>query len=129
MKINKSIKIALAVVLCLAMLLPFIPGKNTPVVVEADAATVNFENAVGDGSSFKGKKLSILGDSISTYEGVSNDSSANSTIGGNAVYYTENNDYGVVREDTWWQQAIDMLDMELCVRPRKILCNRRKMTV
>lgn len=70
MIINKSIKIALAVVLCLAMLLPFIPGKNTPVVVEADAATVNFEDTVGDGSSFKGKKLSILGDSISTYEGV-----------------------------------------------------------
>ena len=35
----------------------------------------------------RGKKLSILGDSISTYKGVSNDKNANSTIGGNAYFY------------------------------------------
>lgn len=39
-------------------------------------------------SAFAGKTLSILGDSISTMSGVSNDTSANSTIGKNSVYYT-----------------------------------------
>jgi len=112
--INKTTKIALAVVLCLAMILPFIPVKYSPVAVEAGAAEVNFATS-NIGTGFKGKKISILGDSISTYEGVSNDKSANSTIANNAVYYTENNDYGIVRKDTWWQQAIDMLDMQLCV--------------
>ena len=35
----------------------------------------------------KGKYLSILGDSISTYQGVSNDESANKSIGENPVFY------------------------------------------
>lgn len=35
----------------------------------------------------KGKYLSILGDSSSTYKGVSNDNTANSTIGANPYFY------------------------------------------
>ncbi len=65
-------------------------------------------------SDFAGKTVSVLGDSISTYPGVSNDASSNSTIGGNALYYTEGK-LGVYRADTWWQQAVDALDMELLV--------------
>lgn len=112
MKNNKSLKIALAVVLCLAMLLPFIPQKYSSMTVEADAAVENF-TAIGE--DFKGKKISILGDSISTFAGVSNDGTANSSISGNAVYYTEDNDYGVDLKDTWWQQAIDTFGLDLCV--------------
>ena len=63
---------------------------------------------------FTGKTVSILSHSMSTYEGVSNDTNANSTIGNNDVYYTEGR-HGVYREDTWWQQAIDALDMQLLV--------------
>ena len=63
---------------------------------------------------FAGKKLSILSASISTYEGVSNDTAANSTIGNNAVWYTEGKN-GVYLKDTWWKQAVDQLDMELLV--------------
>lgn len=108
MKIKKSYKIALIVVLCLSMILPFLPG------LKVDAAEPNFSiDNVGEG--FYGKNLSIIGDSISTYAGVSNDATANSTIGSNAVYYTENNSYGVQLEDTWWYQAIDALGMKLCV--------------
>lgn len=98
------------------MVLPMIP-------FEAEAEPANFHPDVicnDDGvykASFKGKRLSILGDSISTFEGVSNDGTANSTIANNAVYYYENtvSKYGVARKDTWWQQAIDTLDFELCV--------------
>ena len=64
--------------------------------------------------SFAGKTVSILGHSMSTYAGVSNNTADNSTIGSNDVYYTEGK-LGVYREDTWWQQAIDALGMELLV--------------
>ena len=62
----------------------------------------------------KGKTLSILGDSISTYTGVSNNTAYNATIGSNAVYYTEGR-WDVYQADTWWQQAVDALGMELLV--------------
>ena len=61
-----------------------------------------------------GKTISILGDSISTFAGVSNDKTANSTIGSNAVYYSQGT-LGVNRADTWWQQTIDALELELLV--------------
>ena len=61
-----------------------------------------------------GKTISILGDSISTYTGVSNDANANASLAGGAIYYTPGKQ-GVYQADTWWQQVIDSLDMELCV--------------
>ncbi|MBQ3560576.1 MAG: Ig-like domain-containing protein, partial [Oscillospiraceae bacterium] len=63
---------------------------------------------------FAGKKVSILSHSASTYAGVSNNTAVNSTIGKNDVYYTEGK-HGVYLKDTWWQQTIDALDMELLV--------------
>ncbi|MBQ9794955.1 MAG: prolyl oligopeptidase family serine peptidase, partial [Clostridia bacterium] len=64
--------------------------------------------------SFRGKTVSILSHSASTYDGVSNNTAYNSTIGDNDVYYTEGR-HGVYRKDTWWQQVIDVLDMRLLV--------------
>lgn len=58
--------------------------------------------------------ISILGDSISTYVGVSNDAAANSTIENNNVYYSAGR-HGVYQEDTWWQQVVDSTDLELLV--------------
>ncbi len=65
-------------------------------------------------ASYAGKKVSLIGDSISTYKDVSNNTSYNSTIGNNAVYYTPGR-LGINLADTWWQQVIDALDMELLV--------------
>ena len=110
MKKTNILKAVLAFVLCLSMALPFVP-------VTAEAETVNNFNF----SCFADKKVSIIGDSISTFQGVSNDTSYHSSIGSNAVYYgntsSENySQYAHIRwEDTWWQQVIDVLDMELCV--------------
>ena len=67
-----------------------------------------------DPADFSGKTFSILGDSISTFAGVSNNTSFNSTIGNNELYYTEGRQ-DVYLEDTWWQQVMDALDMNLCV--------------
>jgi len=64
-----------------------------------------------------GKYFSILGDSISTFQDVSAGEAAgksNSTIHDNAVYYAPGV-WGVMREDTWWQQAIDRLGLRLLV--------------
>lgn len=60
----------------------------------------------------KGKHLSILGDSISTYYGVSNDPSANPTLRLNHTYYSDEH---FPREMTYWQIIIDSLGLELCV--------------
>lgn len=60
-----------------------------------------------------GKKISILGDSISTYEGWNNNTSYNSTIGNNAVWYTSSKIDSVNK--TYWKRTIDDLSLELCV--------------
>ncbi|MBR3967901.1 MAG: hypothetical protein IKJ91_12605 [Clostridia bacterium] len=62
-------------------------------------------------ASYAGKKVSIIGDSISTYSGISNDATTNSTIGNNAYYYSTS--FGV--NNTWWQQVINALGMERLV--------------
>ncbi len=64
-----------------------------------------------------GKTISILGDSISTYENISNGDAAlttNSTIKNNWVYYT-NQKSGVRLEDTWWMQITDKLGGRILV--------------
>lgn len=60
---------------------------------------------------FKGKKLSILGDSISTYQGVSNDEKTNAMLFYNPVFYRE----PFPLEKTYWMLLINKLGMELCV--------------
>ena len=59
----------------------------------------------------KGKKVSILGDSISTYQGVSNDSSINSTLFYNPCYYRD----PFPLERTYWMRILNILGMSLCV--------------
>ena len=90
-------------ILALVMVLSLLPGQ-----VFAAAET---DRPV---SELAGKTISILGASISTYAGISNNAEYNSTIGSNAVYYTEGR-YGVYAEDTWWMQAAEDLGLRLLV--------------
>ena len=62
------------------------------------------------------KNFSILGDSISTFSGYSNDNkNTNSTIGSNAVYYNpEKRDFKDVN-DTWWMRVVNETSMNLLV--------------
>ena len=101
---KKMIRRVISMLMVFAMVLEFIP------VLAHHAHAAQTATA----TEFAGKKVSILGDSISTYEGVSNNTAYNATIGENLVYYTEGL-HGVSLHDTWWQQVIDTLDMELCV--------------
>ena len=62
----------------------------------------------------EGKKLSILGDSISTYSGLSNNASTtNNTIGSNAVYYPKADIDAA--DETWWKQTADYTNMDVLV--------------
>ena len=96
-------KRALSFVLSLVLLIGLVPMQAFAV-----------EGASEELNAFQGKKVSILSHSMSTYAGVSNSTAANSTIGNNDVYYTEGR-HAVYLKDTWWQQTIDALDMELLV--------------
>ncbi len=64
-------------------------------------------------------RISILGDSISTFAGVSNNTAYNSTIGGNSCHYgqgeTDDPVYVDNVDETWWYQATEELGYELCV--------------
>ena len=66
-----------------------------------------------------GKRVSVLGDSISTYLGVSNDISRNTNTAGNVAGYRDggyyNNDDVTSVDLTWWQQSINAFDMKLLV--------------
>ncbi len=59
----------------------------------------------------KGKRISILGDSISTFDGYSNNSAYNKTLVSNATFYR----FPFYVEDTYWMRLIKEYDMELCV--------------
>ncbi len=57
------------------------------------------------------KFISILGDSISTYQGISNDAAANSTLFINPYYYKE----PFPLNKTYWMRIINNLGLALCV--------------
>ena len=66
-------------------------------------------------NKLKDINFSILGDSISTYTGYSNNSTdTNSTIGSNSVFYKGTNGITSVN-DTWWMQTINHTGMKLLV--------------
>ena len=58
-------------------------------------------------SAYAGKKLSVLGDSISTFTGY--------VPAGNSVWYTGSNNGVSSANDTWWMKLITGLDMTLLV--------------
>jgi len=68
----------------------------------------------------KGKKLSVFGASMCTYDGYSNNTSHNPTIGQNKQYYgTPESENVKCRElsveETFWGRLIEKYSMELCV--------------
>ncbi len=67
--------------------------------------------------TIQGKKISFMGDSISTYLGWNNNTAFNSTIGSNAVYY-EAGSYKEMLTSvhyTYWMRVVDELNLSLCV--------------
>ena len=81
--------------------------------IEAEEERVRLEAQLKE--ILSGKGISILGDSISTYQGWSNNTSYNTTIGSNAVYYTGSRDNFTNVNETWWMQTITRSGLQLVV--------------
>ncbi len=89
-----------------------------PVDVFAQAVEAGVHSHAEEAEPLAGKKLSVLGASISTYEGTSNGKAAdttNSTIRNNVKYYPNSTIPEVTLNDTWWMQVTDDLGLELLV--------------
>ncbi len=70
-----------------------------------------------DDATFKGKTISILGDSISTYKNYSNGTAAttdNTAIKDYSHYYYDGR-LGFTVNDTWWKKCVDILGAEILV--------------
>ncbi len=89
---------------------------NTPEEKPAEKPEVAFADMLIDLMfEYKGKNVSVFGDSISTYGGISNNTQYNNTIGSNAVYYTGGNCGVSDSKDTYWGKFIDGTFTKLCV--------------
>ena len=65
---------------------------------------------------YNGKKVSVLGDSISTYNGLSNNQSINMTLDARGGIMYPDYEHTISKEaHTYWGRVIDELDMTLCV--------------
>ncbi|MBE6594844.1 MAG: SGNH/GDSL hydrolase family protein [Ruminococcaceae bacterium] len=65
----------------------------------------------GGDTVLSGKRISILGDSISTYQNISNDASVNATL----LYYPYYYRAPFPPEKTYWRLVMDALGLVLCV--------------
>ncbi len=113
---SHNVKLLSCTMLALCLLLGAL-GAFAPIIFADGGSAPSLESEdtlLDDGHAYTGKTVSILSASTSTYAGVSNNTSANSTIGNNDVYYTEGR-HGVYLKDTWWQQAADALGMRVLV--------------
>ncbi|MBE6145075.1 MAG: hypothetical protein E7171_00475 [Firmicutes bacterium] len=77
-----------------------------------------YVNAESEYNPFASKTLSLLGDSISSFDGYSNNPDYNSTLNNGAVWYTPGGTtmYDLTSvNDTWWMKTINDLGMTLNV--------------
>ena len=89
--------------------------KNKPLVVELSAAAATTASLRVETRKYA---ISILGDSISTYDGITNNPQYNSSISSSAsIYYPTSSSITdtFTLEDTYWQKIINAFSFELCV--------------
>ncbi len=90
-------------------------GNNHSLIFKIEG----YKNSEADNNNDnEGKKyISFLGDSISTFSGWSNNTSHNNSIGGNAIWYPNNNYVGanLSVQDTWWHTVAKELGYEIAV--------------
>ncbi len=100
MKIKRTVLTASALILLAAMLIT----GTIHLITNLRYAPLRRE--------LQGKRLSLIGDSISTYEGVSNGTDVNDTLGEGWIHYSRDI---MRRRDTWWQQTADKCGLDLLV--------------
>ena len=72
-------------------------------------------NKTGIQAELDGKYISVFGDSISTYAGVSDSVMQNNTLPQNKTHYFGNNDGVESESETWWGKLINDLQVNLLV--------------
>ena len=93
-----------------------VPETTETETTETETINIDISDEEETVKFLLGKKLSIMGDSISTYRGYSNDATnANSTIGENWVWYTGENTGVSNVNQTWWKKSADETGMEILV--------------
>lgn len=106
---RKRILTVLIMLLCTAL---FVSLSANAISIIVDRIPEKEENGTSAISAFEGAYISFLGDSITTYNGYSNNTTMNSTIGNNDTYYNASK---MPVKDTYWMRVIDTLGMTLCV--------------
>lgn len=84
----------------------------------ADGSAATTAPTTGKDKALAGKTISIMGDSISTYQGASNGVAANtsnSTLRDNKKFYPRDTVKEVALNDTWWMQVIKDMGLRLLV--------------
>lgn len=113
---TKKTKNAITVILVLATIMGMIAFAANTVRGLTGTTANNVNTVVPDNVtpafSLKGKSVSFLGDSISTYEGWSNNTGHNSTFVNNIAKYDST---FMNVNSTWWKQTINELQLSLCV--------------
>lgn len=115
MKNSKKVRIisfvsaALVLILAITLTIVFYPVKTIDKPAERDITIL--------AEYLRGKNVSILGDSISTYEGYTDNPSYNSTLSPdmNLSFYKSDNKHLSSVNDTWWMRVINDLDFNLLV--------------
>lgn len=97
----------LCAVMALVMMLT-LAGCGEPAAKESEG--VVYDTA----TLLDGKLISVMGDSISTFDTVNNNPAINPTLAEHTYYYKAGS-RGVELEDTWWQQTADALGAEILV--------------
>ncbi len=111
---TKDILFVVVVILCISFILSFSMKTLGSVKPNLDKKDPVVDDTKPDDTTneFEGKTISFLGDSITTYEGISNDSNVFVGLGENYCYYTPEK---MQVDDTYWKRVINELGLTLCV--------------
>lgn len=91
-------------------------GPQSTLPTEKWERDVEYEELVEEfKKQYAGKYVSILGDSISTWLGTSDNAATQATLAGNGSYYGEHNGRLTAMDTTWWGRLIRDTEMQLCV--------------
>ena len=84
---------------------------------EVEYADVEIAKATKVAEYTSGKNISILGDSLSTYSGYSNDANANTNLSSNCEAYGSGSFVSEITSvnQTWWKQTADLTGMNVLV--------------
>lgn len=91
----------------------FYVAEESNTATLSDTMSLYMQVYTDDMPDLSDKTISILGDSISTYDGISNSTTNNNTVGNNAIYFPRNDIDDA--SETWWGQSAEATGMELLV--------------